>query len=156
MAEDAAALQEEETQLDEIRKKLSEADKVRQHSESLRSAIEQGKREIRNLEAESARKKDRARQAAEAARLATEAQVACEASLVTKREHCQKLEQDMVDFLLKQDEEVLKAEQAQNGEQVENGSPASADGAAVQARPPPPLDEAEAPAPPAPPAPPAQ
>merc|ERR1719235_531414 len=111
MAADAQALLEEEQQLAAIRKKLGEADKVRQRSESLRSAIEQEKREIRRLEALTKVRADDVQSREEALRQAQVAQVATQNQLEEKRKQCQQLEQEMVEFLLA--EEKKKEEAAQ-------------------------------------------
>lgn len=118
MAADAAALEEEEQRLNDIRRKLMEQDKVRQRSESLRSSIEEDKREIRRLEIENERRKEVTRQAEEAVRQAAAAQVACEAQLNSQREHCQQLEQEMVDFLL----QIRKDAEEEHAGQVDDSS----------------------------------
>merc|ERR1712216_100472 len=91
-------------------------DKVRQRSESPRSSIEEDKREIRRLEIENERRKEVTRQAEEAVRQAAAAQVACEAQLNSQREHCQQLEQEMVDFLLQIRKDAEDAEEEHAGQ----------------------------------------
>lgn len=138
MAADAAALLEEEQQLSDIRKKLSDADKVRQRSESIRGAIEQAKRDIQRLEREKVQRIESVRQAEEAVKQALAAQAACEATLEAKQTHCKMLEQEMVEFLLEaekpQDADRPKEHAAPS---TDSGRTASSPAASAVTAPPP-------------------
>lgn len=144
MAADQAALMEEEHRLNFFKNKLGEVDKVRQRSEALRSSIEQGKREIQRLEKEKETRKEGVKQAEEtlervvkqaeeAVRQAKAAQVACEAQLLAKREQCQQLEQEMVDFLLEEDSKEKNGEDSK--EAAAEGSSVEVAGAETESPP---------------------
>lgn len=111
IAKDAADLKEEEDRLAGIKKKINEADKIRIRSETLRSSIEQAKRDIQRLDQEVIQSKEARIKAEEYARNAAEAQSMCEARLAAKREECQQLENEMVNFLL---------HEAQKPEEIDN------------------------------------
>jgi chromosome segregation ATPase len=126
MAADAAELRAEEERLSEYRSKLESADKVRQRSELLRTSIEQAKRDIQQLQKETIWRKDAVKQAEEAVKQAIAAQADTEAQLTAKREHCQQLEQEMVNFLIQSSQEDGDASPPAEGAELDPAAEAGA------------------------------